>query len=259
MERAHRDGILTAASLMVGAPAAADAVARAKRLPALRIGLHLVLVEAKPVLPAAAIPDLVDAAGAFRTDMARVGAAMFFLPSVRRQLAAEIEAQFAAFAGTGIALDHANAHKHFHLHPTIGSLMVRIGRRYGLRAVRVPVEPLALLRRIEPVAGGGGTSLLALWAKRLKRQMHRAGMQVPDRVLGLAWSGALHEARLAGLLRHLPEGLTEIYLHPATGRYPGDAPGYRYQDELAALLSPLARAALPADARRGGFADLVAA
>ena len=45
VEQAHREGILTAASLMVSAPAAADAVARAKRLPSLRVGLHLVLVE----------------------------------------------------------------------------------------------------------------------------------------------------------------------------------------------------------------------
>ena len=65
------------------------------------------------------MPDLVDGSGNFRTDMARAGAAMFFLPRVRRQLEAEIEAQFAAFAATGLPLDHVNAHKHFHLHPTI--------------------------------------------------------------------------------------------------------------------------------------------
>lgn len=244
---------------MVAAPAAADAVARAKRLPDLRVGLHLVLVEAVPVLPASEIPDLLDPSGHFRSDMARAGAAMFFLPWVRRQLAAEIEAQFAAFAGTGLTLDHANAHKHFHLHPTIGAQMARIGRRYGLKAVRVPVEPPSLLRAVEPVTEGVGAKLVAALAGRLGRQMRRAGFTVPDRVLGLAWSGALHEARLAGLLRHLPGGLTEIYLHPATGHYPGDAPDYRYEDELAALLSPVARAALPADTWRGGFLDLRAA
>ena len=45
-------------------------------------------------------------------------------------------------------------------------------------------------------------------------------------------------ARLAGLIEHLPEGLSEIYLHPATGPYPGSAPGYRYAEELAALTDP---------------------
>ena len=61
VERAHRDGILTAASLMVGAPAAEDAIARARALPGLRVGLHLVLADGASVLPPRAIPDLVDA------------------------------------------------------------------------------------------------------------------------------------------------------------------------------------------------------
>src|ERR1700761_6836336 len=78
VERAHRDGILTAASLMVSAPAAADAGARAKTMPNLRVGLHLTLVDDRPTLPAAHIPGLVDRDGMFRSDMARSGAAMFF-------------------------------------------------------------------------------------------------------------------------------------------------------------------------------------
>src|SRR5450432_3836486 len=106
VEQAHRSGILTATSLMVSAPAAADAVARAKQMPNLRVGLHLTLVDDRPTLPAVQIPRLVDRDGFFRSDMARAGAAMFFLPGVRKQLAAEIEAQFEAFAATGLTLDH---------------------------------------------------------------------------------------------------------------------------------------------------------
>ena len=104
-----------------------------RRCRRLRVGLHLVLVEGKPVLPAGKVPDLVDATGHFRTDMARAGAAMFFLPKVRDQLKAEIEAQFAAFAATGLALDHVNAHKHFHLHPTIARFMVEGAKAHGAK------------------------------------------------------------------------------------------------------------------------------
>src|SRR5689334_25164429 len=133
---------------MVSGPAAADAVARAKAMPKLRVGLHLVLVEGKPVLPAGAVPDLVDSTGHFRNQMARAGAAMFFLPKVRAQLRAEIEAQFAAFAATGLAFDHVNAHKHFHLHPTIAALMVERAAAYRVKGARVPLEPQAVLARI---------------------------------------------------------------------------------------------------------------
>ena len=132
VELAHREGALTSASLMVAGPAAADAVRRARALPGLRVGLHLVVIEGPAVLPPAEIPDLVDAAGQFPSDQLRLGIAYFFRPRVRRQLAAEIRAQFAAFAATGLTLDHANAHKHMHLHPTVGRLLIDIGRDFGL-------------------------------------------------------------------------------------------------------------------------------
>jgi len=256
VERAHRHGILSAASLMVAGTAARDAVARAKTMPKLRVGLHLVLVEGKPVLPAATVPDLVDSSGYFRTDMARAGAAMFFLPKVRAQLAAEMAAQFEAFAATGLKLDHVNAHKHFHLHPTIASLMVEMAASHGVKGARVPLEPQAVLARIEPRKASAVVALTTPFAKSLRRRFRRAGIAAPDQVFGLAWSGDMTGERLAGLIRHLPEGLSEIYTHPATGPYPGSAPGYQYEGELAALTDPRLPGLLAAfGVASGGFAD----
>ena len=258
VERAHRNGILSAASLMVAGAAAHDAVVRAKTMPKLRVGLHLVLVEGKPVLPANVVPDLVDSSGHFRTDMARAGAAMFFLPKVRAQLAAEIAAQFEAFAATGLALDHVNAHKHFHLHPTIAALMIEMAAAHGVKGARVPLEPQDVLGRIEPRKASAMVALTAPFAKSLRRRFRRAGIAAPDQVFGLAWSGAMTGERLAGLIRHLPEGLSEIYTHPATGPYAGSAPGYQYQGELAALTDPGLAALLAASgARTGGFGDFL--
>ena len=256
VERAHRDGILSAASLMVAGPAANDAVVRAKAMPRLRVGLHLVLVEGKPVLPAAAVPDLVDKGGNFRTGMARSGAAMFFLPKVRAQLGAEIEAQFAAFDATGLTLDHVNAHKHFHLHPTVAALIVKLGKAHGVRGARVPLEPQGVLGQIEPHTPAGVVALTAPFAERLKSRLRRAGIAAPDHVFGLAWSGAMTSARLAGLIENLPEGLSEIYMHPATGPYSGSAPGYQYVEELAALTDPGLPGLITAKGiRTGGYGD----
>ena len=109
---------------MVAGAAAADAVDRARRLPGLRVGLHLVVIEGSAVLAPSAIPDLVDLAGQFPSDQAGLGVRYFFRPQVRRQLRAEIAAQYAAFAKTGLTLDHANAHKHMHLHPTVGRMLL---------------------------------------------------------------------------------------------------------------------------------------
>lgn len=246
---------------MVAEPWAADAVARARRRPSLRVGLHLVLVEGRPVLPAGQVPDLIDGRGRFRTDMARLGLDIFLRPHVRKQLAAEIAAQFEAFAATGLPLDHVNAHKHFHLHPTIAREIIRIGRAYGMRSLRVPLEPASVLARVEPRAARMGSRMTAPWAGLLRWKARRAGLAAPDAVFGLAWSGVMTAERVAGLIQNLPGGLTEIYVHPATGgTFEGSAPGYRYAEELAALTSPLAREAVRASgARLGGYADFCGA
>ena len=258
VETAHRGGILTAASLMVGAPAASDAVARARRMVSLRVGLHLVLVEGRPVLPAADVPHLVDGNGLFRSDMAGFGAVMFFNGAARRELAAEITAQFEAFRATGLTLDHCNAHKHFHLHPVIGQLMVEIGRRFGLRAARIPLEPGHVLRMIEPQTPSAPALLTAPFALLLRRRFRAAGMLAPDSVFGLKWSGQMTKSRLSGLIRNLPEGLSEIYLHPATGPFEGSASDYRYREELEALMAPeIVAAACDPSVRRGGFSDFL--
>jgi hopanoid biosynthesis associated protein HpnK len=224
---------------MVGGKAAADAVARARRLPKLRVGLHIVLVDGYPVLPKAAVSGLLCRHGAFDRNLARAGTRFFFLPGIRRQLAMEIRAQFEAFRATGLPLDHVNAHKHMHLHPTVAGLIVAIGRDYGVKAARVPSEPVAVLRSAFPHEHFP-MPLYRPWVDVLRRRLQRAGLFVNDHVFGLAWSGGMVEERLLRLVPHLPDGVSEIYLHPAAERTPAlvaAMPGYRYEEELAALLS----------------------
>jgi hopanoid biosynthesis associated protein HpnK len=252
---AHTVGILTAASLMVTAPAAQDAIEIARRLPRLRVGLHLVLVEGRPLLPPEQLSHLVDGSGYFRTDMAALGFDIFARPAARRQLRAEIEAQFAAFRAAGLAFDHVNAHKHFHVHPTIGRTVIAVARRYGVRGLRLPIEPRTVVTEGE--AQPRSIWSVAPWAKLLGSAARRAGMRTPDAVFGLAFSGAMDEERLVGLLRRLPEGLSEIYVHPATcNDFEGHAPGYRYAEELDALTSPATLlAARHPDVVLGGYSD----
>lgn len=256
VEIAHTRGILTATSLMVAAPAAHEAVALAKRIPSLRVGLHVVLVEGKPVLPPTQVPDLVDSSGHFRTDMAASGARMFFLPHVRRQLMREIEAQFEAFHATGLPLDHVNAHKHFHLHPTIASAILRTGKKFGMRALRVPREPRKVLAQIEPQSADPVSAITTPWSALLALRLKMSGVISPDQVFGLRWSGAMTKTRVRALIDRLPDGLTEIYLHPATSPYPGSAPGYRYAEELTALTdSDVVATRSDPQIRWGGFGD----
>jgi hopanoid biosynthesis associated protein HpnK len=248
VELAHREGILTTASLMVAGPAAADAVRRARAMPGLHVGLHVVVIEGPAVLPPSEIPLLVGADGQFPNDQVALGIRYFFRPAVRRQLRREIVAQFDAFAQTGLRLDHANAHKHMHMHPTVGRMVIEEGLRRGLPALRIPAEPPRIMAACGTPATPGAW---AMWAGSavLRRQARRAGLRVNDHVFGLAWSGHVTAGRVKTLAAHLPPGLSELYFHPATHSDPALQalmPDYEHADELAALVDPAVRTAFDA-------------
>ena len=236
VEIAHQRGVLSAASLMVTGAAAEDAVRRARRLPNLRVGLHLALLEENPVMPPSRIPGLVDRSGRMRRDLVRLAFDLARSERLRAQMRDEIEAQFKAYVGTGLRLDHVNVHKHYHLHPMIGRDVIAMARRFGARAIRVPLEPLGVIQRVENRNTTAASQAFACCARWLRSQVRYAGLLAPDAVFGLAWSGEFTAERLFGLLRHLPPGLIEIYMHPATeNQFAGSTPGYRYSDELKAL------------------------
>jgi len=243
IEEAHQKGVLTTASLMVGAKFSGDAVERAKRLPSLRVGLHLTLVEGTSVLPPREIPNLVDATGAFPTHLTRAGFRFFFYAGIRRQLEAEIRAQFEAFRKTGLALDHVNAHNHMHLHPTVLRLLLKVGRDYGLKAIRLPNEPpLRSWRAAGSLPGSRFASWIFLWPwlGLMKTMMRRDHVRYNDFLFGMNDSGAMSLELVLRLVGNLPDGVTEFCFHPATRRcteIDSTMPGYMHEDELRTLTS----------------------
>jgi chitin disaccharide deacetylase len=263
VEQASDAGILTAASLMVGAPAVLDAVRRARKLPRLRVGLHVVLADGWATLAPELIPALADREGRMDSRMFVNGLRFFALPSVRKQLEMEIRGQFSAFARTGLAMDHVNVHKHFHLHPTLLEMLLRIGAEYGVSAVRVPDEPLWFAARAGTWMSSANAALLTPWIALMKRRLRAARVFHNDRIFGIASSGAMDEGKLLEILARLPPGVTEIYLHPATvsGSIISPSMGkYRHANELDALLSERVRAAIVAThVGHGGYADAIRA
>src|SRR5262249_62345563 len=100
-----------------------------------------------------------------------------------------------------------------------------------MRAARVPDEPRAVLRAIEPRPNSPIAYLISPFAAILRSRFRRAGLLIPENVFGLAWSGQMTACRVAALLGHLPTSLTEIYLHPATSdQFDGAVSGYRYEE-----------------------------
>jgi chitin disaccharide deacetylase len=246
VEEAHRSGILTCASLVVSGAAAADAVARARRMPRLGIGLHLALVAAPPTLHPALVPALVDARnGELSHSPGRVGFQIAVLRRVRAQARAEIRAQFEAWRQTGLPLDHVDGHWHFHQHPSVMAMLMELAPSYGIRAVRVPFEPPISSWRAAGFQGFprrlGDAVPHGLLAAGMRRTLRRHGIANNDWFFGKVDGGRVDRERLLGFIAHLPEGVSEIGLHPATRSWPDrHAPPSDWQAtaELAALTDP---------------------
>lgn len=238
VELAHSKGRLTQASLMVAAPEANDAIARAHRLPNLKTGLHLVLVDGDSVLGHAKLPNITASDGKFGRNQTALGFQYFFSPAARRELAAEIRAQFFTYAATGLALHHADAHKHMHLHPTVAAMMISIGKEFGLQRIRVPAEPPNIMQACGAQITFSDRALYA-WTKLLRAKANRAGLDTAEHVFGIKWSGHMTATRIKALFEKLPTGSSEIYFHPATRRdetLKTLMPDYEHEAELKALL-----------------------
>src|SRR5438067_9466173 len=134
--RAHQEGILTTASLMVNEAACAEAVELAKQNTALGVGLHLTLLCGHSALSDKEIPGLVNEAGEFTNSAVAAGFRYFFRSNLRDQLRAEIQAQFRKFRQTGLPLDHVNGHLHMHLHPAIFKILIEDAATLGIKLIR---------------------------------------------------------------------------------------------------------------------------
>jgi hopanoid biosynthesis associated protein HpnK len=264
VELGHRDGVLSAASLMVSAPAANDAVARAKRLPNLRVGLHVVLVQGTPTLPPEEVDALVGADGRFPENLTAAGVKWFFSPKARRQLRREVAAQFAAFRKTGLRLDHVNAHNHMHLHPTLLSAILAELRGIGNVGVRLPREPRSAFDDTVPAAARAAAlierGVMTPWLKLMERRLKREGVKYNNWIMGLAATGQVDEGTLLRFVDTLPEGVIEVYCHPATrgpGAVANQLSGYGNEGEFTALVSQKVRQRLVEKSLRiGGFSDI---
>jgi hopanoid biosynthesis associated protein HpnK len=246
--RAHREGILTATSLMVTAPAVAEAVALARETPTLDVGLHLVLVQGRPASPDARATGLATPAGGFRESAIPAALRYFFTPRLRRAVRREVRAQLERFRATGLPLSHLDGHLNVHLHPMLQDVLAPLVVEFDVPALRLTREPVLPNLRWDRRHAARKTFeglTLRLLSAMAERRFRALGLAFADCTLGLHQTGTVDEAYVAHLLETLPPGTSELYCHPAEGQTEEMRrlmPGYRPADELAALTSPRIRA-----------------
>lgn len=215
---AHDHGILTSASLFASAPATADAIRRARSRPSLGVGVHLALVDGTPTLPPSRVPTLVEDDERLRRSWKPFIVACLRGKVSLAEVELELTAQIERLRSAGITLTHLDAHKHVHAYPPVFAVVARLAARFGIPVVRVPYE------RSSSIGAGadsrGTRRLQALlnaamrpWARRDYRTAASHDLRTPHFV-GRLHTGILTADALAGLVRALQPGVTELMVHP---------------------------------------------
>lgn len=248
--KAHRVGMLGSAGLMVTGAAFREAVQFAKEYPTLSVGLHLTLLQARPVLSDVQLPHLSGRSGQFPENPVWAGFQFYFQRAVRKELAKEIEAQLVRFLKTGLEPTHIDGHHHLHVHPAVFPIVLKLMKELSVPAIRLPVEDARIHLRIDSNDAAlhrGHALIFRLLCRQARRQLRERGIAFPDHFLGLLGSGRMTETYLLEAIPHLPAGVTEIGMHPALELPPelsAWAPNYQYGEELRALTSQRVRASL---------------
>jgi chitin disaccharide deacetylase len=236
--QAHEYGVLTSASLMVAGDAVDEAVAIARSHPDLAVGLHVVVVAGRAVSPPERIPHLVTPDGHFSSDAVGAGLRYAFDRATRRELAAEIRAQFERFGATGLPMAHVDGHVHMHIHPAVLGLILPLAVEFGARRIRLPRDDLGLSLAVDKkrlsfkVLNAAVFDLMCLWSLR---RIRKTPLAVTGRCYGLMQTGNMHERYVVEVLRRLSVPRAELYFHPAVeAEFEADGPN---PNDLATLLS----------------------
>lgn len=215
VERGFREGLLRSATVMAGEPAFADAVAVAERNAGLSVGLHCTLVDGRPVLPPEEVPSLVRGDGCFYPDHNAFFKRFFLGKIAPEEVRRELAAQLAKAEGAGLRLTHLDSHQHLHTLPGVIDIVVELAVKAKISALRIPTTDVfpAGIGIGEIVPGVARLGLRSL-AERSRRKGRKAGLRMPEHFAGLVAGSAFTISHMLELCQNLPEGTTEVMLHP---------------------------------------------
>lgn len=238
--QAHRQGIVTSASVLVYAPGFREAVKMAKLMPELDLGLHLNLSEGDPLI--LGHKTLVGEDGRFfgKAEARRRAQERLFDPD---EVEAETEAQIDVLQQAGLKVTHLDGHQHIHVYGTLAEPVSRAATRRGIRCFRAPADKLVppgfddaeRLAQVEEYRQAAYRSV-PVYA--------RARMRSTEHFGGVALSGLLNPERLLQALRDLPDGLTELMVHPGLAEGETGFSGPDRLREVEALTDPRVRQSL---------------
>lgn len=254
---AHLHGIVTSTTVMANLPSAPEAVQIAlAEAPALAMGVHLNLTHGHPVLPASQVPSLVASAGSFFPYPELCSKIADVRPD---EVSREWIAQIQRLLELGVVADHIDSH-HFaaELTPDLWEVYIDLAKHFKLGA-RGPRPPKIGHQQIVP----SGPEPQGVDFRAARAQLIASGVPTSDGLRVDFFGEDANQTLLLGLLKRLPEGVTELMVHPAI--VDADllaSSGYAEprEAELAVLTSDATRhAVVEGDIRLTRFADALGA
>ena len=241
----HIAGFITSTTIMASGKAFEHAVTLANSNPRLGIGVHLTLVGETCVCEPATIDSLVDKQGNLAPQypqfLLRYMLGKIKLADIRRELTAQVQ----KVVDSGLCITHLDSHQHMHIVPGISNITIEIAKKFGIKAVRIPAEsyfflggyPCTIMRLL---ARTGLTCLaqLASW------KMKNSGLFMPQHFFGMLAGGNMREEFLLRIVDALPDGISEIMMHPGTNNEALNKShnwDYHGEQELAAVTSDTVR------------------
>ena len=220
---AHRNGIVTSASLLANGAAFASAVELARTTPVLGVGVHLNLSDGEPVAPRELVTSLLNQRGELEGKpeslLLRLARRSVSLEEVER----EWDAQILKVRDSGIQPTHLDGHRHVQMLPGLFEIALRLAKRHGIAAIRISHEASSLRAALSSGTKQKGAVVmrqgvqargLKLLAPDAREQAERAGIATADYFCGIAQTGELTREGVLRLLEILPEGATELMCHP---------------------------------------------
>ncbi len=213
----HAAGVLTSTTLMALAGATRDAMEKARAVPGLGVGCHIVLVDGESVLPPRKIPSLID--NKTGRLLPTLGAFLARLLTGRMrvdEIEAEARAQIERLQDRGVQLTHVDTHKHTHMFPRILRPVLRAAESRGIRAIRNPFEPAWAVEATHGAAWMrvAQVSLLRTLEPRCRRILAEKQFATTDGTIAVVGTGTLDIETVRALLRHVPPGTWELVTHP---------------------------------------------
>jgi len=239
---AHTDGIVTSASVVACGEAFSDAAMRIRECPRLDVGVHLTLIEERPLCAPNDIPSLLRPDGRFLPSYRSLATRMLTRGIASDEIRRELRAQIERVIALGRQPSHLDGHQHVHLLPSVWRITTELAREYGIKWIRVPYFGSVF---------ANSKSLLDPFFRLGLNVLRATRVGVPKITTpGLHLSGRLDEKELLSIVSGLRPGLSEIVTRPGITT-PALASRYRWHydwsNELQALTAPHIKAALRAD------------